>query len=69
MLALASGAFFALYMIATRLASRQADPFKTVVFQCAAGAVLLLPQALWTWSTPAPGEHAIASRAIGCSGR
>lgn len=52
-LALASGACFALYMIATRLAARQTDPVKMLAFQCTVGAALLLPQAVWTWSTPA----------------
>lgn len=52
LLALASGGFFALYMIATRLASQTSDPLKTLSFQCVIGAFLLLPQALWTWSWP-----------------
>jgi drug/metabolite transporter (DMT)-like permease len=56
LLALASGAFFALYMIATRKASRQSDPVKTLAFQCLVGALLLTPQAIWTWSVPAAGE-------------
>jgi drug/metabolite transporter (DMT)-like permease len=56
LLALGSGAFFAFYMIATRQASRESDPIKTLAFQCLFGAVLLLPQAIWTWSIPAVGE-------------
>lgn len=53
LLAFCAGLFFALYMIATRQASRQSDPFKTLAFQCVVGALLLTPQGLWTWSTPA----------------
>jgi drug/metabolite transporter (DMT)-like permease len=56
LLALGSGALFALYMIATRQASQHTDPIKTLAFQCAVGAVLLVPQAVWTWSTPAGNE-------------
>lgn len=52
LLAFGSGVFFALYMIATRQASKDSDPLKTLAFQCAVGAVLLTPQALATWSTP-----------------
>lgn len=53
LLALGAGGFFALYMIATRQASQQSDPIKTLAFQCLVGAVLLAPQAIWTWSVPA----------------
>lgn len=53
LLAFGAGAFFAFYMIATRQASQQSDPLKTLAFQCVMGAVLLTPQGLWTWSTPA----------------
>jgi drug/metabolite transporter (DMT)-like permease len=56
LLALGSGAFFALYMIATRQASRESDPIKTLAFQCLFGTVLLMPQAIWTWSIPVVGE-------------
>lgn len=52
LLAFGAGAFFALYMIATRQASRQSPPLQTLAFQCAMGAVLLTPQGIWTWSTP-----------------
>lgn len=55
-LALASGALFALYMIATRLASRDSDPVQTLAFQCLIGTLLLTPQALYAWSVPAPAE-------------
>jgi drug/metabolite transporter (DMT)-like permease len=56
LLALGAGGCFALYMIATRQASRRSDPLKTLVFQCLLGTILLTPQALWTWSTPSSGE-------------
>jgi drug/metabolite transporter (DMT)-like permease len=54
--ALATGLFFAFYMIATRMASEHSDPLKTLTFQCVAGAVLLAPQAVWSWSMPSPGD-------------
>lgn len=56
LLALASGAFFALYMIATRKASRESDPVKTLAFQCLVGALILAPQAILTWSIPTVDE-------------
>jgi drug/metabolite transporter (DMT)-like permease len=59
LLALASGAFFALYVIATRLASKHSDPLQTLAFQCIVGALLLTPQAIWTWTTPTPRETTI----------
>ena len=49
-LALGAGFFFALYMLATRQASKNSEPFKTLAFQCVVGAVLLFPQALLFWS-------------------
>lgn len=56
LLALGSGFFFALYMLATRQASKNSDPFKTLAFQCAIGAILLTPQALYTWSVISAGD-------------
>jgi drug/metabolite transporter (DMT)-like permease len=56
LLAIAAGGFFAFYMIATRQASLQSDPIKTLAFQCLVGVVLLTPQALSTWSVPARRE-------------
>jgi len=56
LLALATGVFFAFYMIATRMASEHSDPLKTLAFQCVAGAALLTPQAVWSWSAPSPGD-------------
>lgn len=54
--AFGSGLFFALYMIATRHASAVSDPVKTLAFQCVFGTLLLTPQAIYTWSNPAPGD-------------
>lgn len=52
LLALGAGLFFALYLIATRQASKASDPVKTLAFQCVIGTALLTPQAVLTWSTP-----------------
>lgn len=51
-LAIAAGVAFAVYLVATRVASQGSDPVKTLVFQCIVGAALLLPQALFTWKVP-----------------
>lgn len=56
LLALATGLFFAFYMIATRMASANSEPLKTLAFQCVAGALLLTPQAIWSWSVPASSD-------------
>jgi drug/metabolite transporter (DMT)-like permease len=53
LLALGSGVFFAFYMITTRQAAQESDPIKTLAFQCVAGALLLTPQAILSWSAPA----------------
>lgn len=55
-LAFGSGVFFAFYMIATRQASQNSDPVKTLTFQCVVGALLLTPQAVLTWSAPAASD-------------
>ncbi len=52
LLALGAGLFFALYLVATRNASRCDPPLATLAFQCVFGAMLLTPQALLNWSTP-----------------
>ncbi len=52
-MAMGSGIFFGCYMVVTRQASRASDPLKTLAFQCVVGALILLPQALYTWSIPA----------------
>jgi len=53
LLAMGAGGFFALYMIATRVASATSHPVRTLIFQCVVGALVLTPQALWKWSLPA----------------
>lgn len=53
LLALGAGVTFAFYLIATRQASQDSDPVKTLAFQCVAGTLLLTPQAVLSWSTPA----------------
>lgn len=53
LLALGSGIFFAFYLVATRRASQGSDPVKTLALQCFTGALLLTPQAIWSWSVPA----------------
>jgi drug/metabolite transporter (DMT)-like permease len=52
LLALGSGIFFAVYLIATRHTALESDPLKTLAFQCLAGMLLLTPQALFAWSPP-----------------
>ncbi|WP_421862378.1 DMT family transporter [Motiliproteus sp.] len=54
--ALGSGLFFAFYLIATRLASKNNDPLKTLTFQCLVGSLILTPQAIWAWSVPQLSE-------------
>ncbi|MBN9070966.1 MAG: DMT family transporter [Rhizobiales bacterium] len=56
LLALGAGILYALYSIATRMASQRSDPVKTLVFQCVVGSLLLTPQAISTWSMPRPDE-------------
>lgn len=51
-MAFGAGLFFALYLIATRQASQNSDPVKTLAFQCFAGTVLLSPQAAFTFDIP-----------------
>ena len=51
-MAFGAGLFFALYLIATRQASQQSDPIKTLAFQCVVGTVLLSPQAAFTFDVP-----------------
>jgi drug/metabolite transporter (DMT)-like permease len=54
--AFASGVLIALYLIATRLAAQHTEPLRTLAFQCVVGAVLLTPQAVWSWSLPRLAE-------------
>jgi drug/metabolite transporter (DMT)-like permease len=56
LLALGSGICFAFYLIATRHAAQDSDAIKTLAFQCVAGTILMTPQAILTWSTPAWGD-------------
>ncbi len=51
-MAFGAGLFFALYLIATRQASQNSDPIKTLAFQCVIGTVLLSPQAAFTFEIP-----------------
>lgn len=51
-MAFGAGLFFALYLIATRQASQNSDPIKTLAFQCMLGTVLLSPQAAFTFELP-----------------
>jgi drug/metabolite transporter (DMT)-like permease len=50
--AFGSGVVFAFFMIVTRMIARDSDPLRMLAFQCAAGALLLTPQALVFWSPP-----------------
>jgi drug/metabolite transporter (DMT)-like permease len=56
LLAFGAGVLFAFYMIATRQASLESDPLKTLAFQCVAGMLLLTPQAALAWSVPAASD-------------
>lgn len=44
--AFATGLLYGLYMVATRMTSRESDPVKTLCFQCVVGMLFLLPLAL-----------------------
>lgn len=55
-LALGSGAFFALYLVSTRRAAQEDAELKALVFQCLVGTVLLTPQAIVHWSWPSLPE-------------
>ncbi len=50
--ALGSGLCFACYLIATRVAARGSAVLPTLAFQCLVGALLLTPQAIWTFAIP-----------------
>ena len=52
LLALGAGISFACYIVSTRSASKNTSPIKTLAFQCLLGALLLLPQAVFTWEIP-----------------
>lgn len=53
LLAIGAGLAYAAYMIVTRRAALTSDPLKTLAFQCVVGALVLTPQALLFWTTPA----------------
>jgi len=55
LLAVASGVCFGIYLVATRIASSQSDPIKTLAFQALVGSLLLLPLALLRWQWPGTG--------------
>lgn len=58
LLALGAGLLFACYLLATRHAAQAGAPLQTLAFQCVTGTLLLTPQALATWKTPA-SEHVL----------
>ncbi|MEQ1953712.1 DMT family transporter [Mesorhizobium sp. CN2-181] len=53
LLALGSGVFFACYMIASRRAAQGSEVVKMLAFQCVVGSLLLVPQGIAFWQTPA----------------
>lgn len=53
LLALGAGVLFALYLVTTRQAAQASDPVRTLALQCVVGTLLLTPQAVATWRTPA----------------
>ncbi len=52
LLAFAAGLSFGIYVVTTRLAAQKSDPVSTLAFQCAAGTLLLTPQAIASWALP-----------------
>ncbi len=56
LLALASGVCYGFYLVSTRLASGETTPLQALVFQNVFGTLLLLPQAVLTWTTPSGME-------------
>lgn len=52
LLALASGVCYGFYLVSTRVASGETTPLQALVFQNFFGTLLLLPQAIMTWSQP-----------------
>ncbi|MEO0619708.1 MAG: DMT family transporter [Pseudomonadota bacterium] len=65
--ALAAGLLFAAYMLATRLAARQAPPLAALSFQCLLGAAVLAPFAFASGAgdTAQIGDHGIVFLTIG----
>ncbi|MBX3497907.1 MAG: DMT family transporter [Alphaproteobacteria bacterium] len=64
LLAVASGALFAGYLITTRIAVVRTPPIDALRFQCVAGALLLTPFALTHWSWPS-GDELLLIAAMG----
>ncbi|MCD2175456.1 DMT family transporter [Rhizobium sp. C4] len=56
LLALTSGVCYGFYLVSTRLASGETTPLQALVFQNVFGTLLLLPQAVLTWTTPSGFE-------------
>lgn len=56
LLALTSGVCYGFYLVSTRLASGETTPLQALVFQNVFGTLLLLPQAILTWTTPSAFE-------------
>jgi drug/metabolite transporter (DMT)-like permease len=56
LLALAAGVCYGFYLVSTRLASGETTPLQALVFQNVFGTLLLLPQAILTWSAPSGFE-------------
>ena len=52
LLALTSGVCYGFYLVSTRVASGETTPLQALVFQNVFGTLILLPQAILTWSTP-----------------
>lgn len=51
-LAFLTGAFHAIYLIVTKVASSQSDSLQTLSFQCLVGTLILTPQAVMTFTLP-----------------
>lgn len=56
LLALAAGVAYGFYLVSTRLASGQTSALQALVFQNVFGTLILLPQAILTWTTPSGVE-------------
>lgn len=59
LLALTAGVFYGFYLVSTRMASGETTPLQALVFQNVFGTLILLPQAVLTWSTPSGFEVAL----------
>ena len=52
LLALAAGVCFGFYLVTTRMTAMSASPLQTLAFQSLVGTLMMVPQAVFTWSTP-----------------